>query len=214
MKILSLPLFAAGGPVIWILTALSVATFTVIFWKLVRFLALGAWEGDRGHGTSSAWKAGRVEEARSYSASSHGPVAKVQRTAILACLDSGRHPDHAREETERAANRILREFRSGLRLLESAAVLAPLLGLLGTVLGMIDAFRALEAAEGAASPAVLAGGIWEALLTTAFGMTIAIVAAASLSVFESAIERTRHRIEEAAAEILLNPHAERTTDAP
>ena len=98
----------------------------------------------------------------------------------------------------RVARSQLKSLTVYLRGLDVIVTLAPLLGLLGTVLGMIAAFQALEQTAGRASPALLAGGIWEALLTTAVGLAIAIPAAAALHGFESVVERIRHAMEDAA----------------
>ncbi len=78
---------------------------------------------------------------------------------------------------------------SGLKILEIASVIAPLLGLLGTVIGMISAFQALEAAGGSPEIGTLASGIWKALFTTAAGMVVAIIATTALGVFDGVIER-------------------------
>ncbi|XHE58623.1 MotA/TolQ/ExbB proton channel family protein [Phaeobacter sp. BS52] len=83
------------------------------------------------------------------------------------------------------------------------ATIAPLLGLLGTVLGMIAAFQALQAAGSKADPALLAGGIWEALLTTAAGMAVAIPASAALTWFEAVITRIRRDVEDSATRIFV-----------
>jgi biopolymer transport protein ExbB len=72
----------------------------------------------------------------------------------------------------------------GLRPLEVIATVAPLLGLFGTVLGMIEAFKAMEAAGAQVDPAVLSGGIWQALLTTAVGLGVAIPVSLIHSLFE------------------------------
>jgi biopolymer transport protein ExbB len=77
-----------------------------------------------------------------------------------------------------------------LRALEVMATISPLLGLLGTVTGMIQAFRQVSAVEGVVSPALLASGIWEALLTTAAGLTVAI----PLMIFLRYFERRREKI--------------------
>jgi biopolymer transport protein ExbB len=86
----------------------------------------------------------------------------------------------AREETTRIAKTHLNTASAGLRVLELISTIAPLLGLLGTVLGMIAAFQALQESGSRADPAILAGGIWEALLTTAAGMAVAIPASITL----------------------------------
>ena len=81
--------------------------------------------------------------------------------------------------------------------------MAPLLGLLGTVLGMIAAFQALQEAGNRADPAMLAGGIWEALLTTAAGMAVAIPASAALTWCEAVIDSIRTDMEDLAARIFV-----------
>jgi hypothetical protein len=83
----------------------------------------------------------------------------------------------------------LLQARSGLRALELASTIGLLLGLLGTVTGMIAAFQALQEAGARADPATLAGGIWEALLTTAAGMAVAIPAQIALAWFEGVVDR-------------------------
>ena len=82
-------------------------------------------------------------------------------------------------------------------------MISPLLGLLGTVLGMIQSFQELEMAEGAANASVLAGGIWQALLTTAAGLLVAIPAAVGASLLSSRIENSAQMIESAVGELTL-----------
>ncbi|MBR9862213.1 MAG: MotA/TolQ/ExbB proton channel family protein [Rhodobacteraceae bacterium] len=77
----------------------------------------------------------------------------------------------------------LAALRSGLRPLELIVTIAPLIGLFGTVLGMIEAFQGLETSGSQADPSVLAGSIWEALPTTAAGLAVAFPAAVALSWF-------------------------------
>lgn len=108
-----------------------------------------------------------------------------------------------REEVTRLAQRELGALRTGLRPLELIVTIAPLIGLLGTVLGMIEAFQALETSGGQADPAVLAGGIWEALLTTAAGMAVAIPAAVALSWFEGIAETVQTQMEDAATRLFI-----------
>ncbi len=108
----------------------------------------------------------------------------------------------ARDRLEMLARQQAATLRTGFRFIDLAATVAPLLGLLGTVLGMIEAFRQLEAAGSRIEPAQLAGGIWEALLTTAAGMVVALVALVCLSVLESLAERQSVRAERAVNDIM------------
>ena len=90
----------------------------------------------------------------------------------------------------------------GFRLLDSVAQLAPLLGLFGTVLGMISAFQALQAAGSQVDPSILAGGIWVALLTTAVGLAVAMPTALVLSWFEARMDAERVLAQQAIRTIL------------
>lgn len=78
---------------------------------------------------------------------------------------------------------------SGLKVIEVASIVAPLLGLLGTVMGMISAFQVLETAGGSPEIGLLAAGIWRALATTAAGMVVAIIATVFLGLFDGIVER-------------------------
>ena len=199
---------AAGGPVVWLLLAVSVATLTLIFWKILRLAALGAWTGgsaaERG---VAAFAAGDRQGAEAAVAGGATLRSGIVATAIAARKSPA--PQAAqREEVERVARLRLEGARRGLRALDLVVTIAPLLGLLGTVLGMIDAFRALEAAGAAADASVLAGGIWQALLTTALGMGVAIPAGVALAWFESVIDRAAADMEDLATRVFLaNPPA-------
>jgi biopolymer transport protein ExbB len=83
-------------------------------------------------------------------------------------------PEAAAEKIFVAGSEIIREGEKRLAVLASVAHLAPLCGLFGTVLGMIEVFRKLESIGGRADVSLLSGGIWVALLTTAFGLLVAI----------------------------------------
>jgi biopolymer transport protein ExbB len=115
----------------------------------------------------------------------------------------------ARAMLEAEAGAEAARLRAGFRFMELAATAAPLLGLLGTVLGMIEAFRQLEAAGTRVNPSLLAGGIWEALLTTAAGMVVALIALACLSIMEGLAERASARTERSVNAILAGSGAAR-----
>ena len=82
-------------------------------------------------------------------------------------------------------------------------MISPLLGLLGTVLGMIQSFHELELAQGSANASVLAGGIWQALLTTAAGLVVAIPAAIGATLLSSRVEAAAHEIESIVGRFFL-----------
>ncbi len=94
------------------------------------------------------------------------------------------------------SKRELAAALSGLKIIEIATIVAPLLGLLGTVIGMIYAFQALEAAGGSPEIGQLASGIWRALSTTAAGMVVAIIATIFLGLFDGVVERMSAEMED------------------
>ena len=190
-----------GGPVMWAIAGLSVITLAIILWKVWDLWQRRVWAGHRTDEAASLWAEGQATDALDKLTDRSGPRALVARTAMEGCLDENLSDQDAREETTRIAKAALAETRVGLRALELIATIAPLLGLLGTVLGMIAAFQALQTSGTRADPSVLAGGIWEALLTTAAGMAVAIPASMALSWFDSTVERLQADLEDVATRI-------------
>lgn len=201
-------LFVDAGPVAWVILCLSIVATAILLWKIWRFAALGVWRRARVDEAIAAWRAGARSDAREALSTTRSVVGRVVRTAMARLAEGGDEPA-AREETERVARAAIAELRVGLRGLEIIVVIAPLLGLLGTVLGMIDAFQALQAAGGRADPSALAGGIWEALLTTAAGMAVAIPAGVALAWCESVVDGARLRIEDAATRVFVATASQR-----
>ncbi|MGA1685491.1 MAG: MotA/TolQ/ExbB proton channel family protein [Gemmobacter sp.] len=193
-----------GGPAMWAIGALSVVTVATILWKLADLARAGAFRGGaRTRAAAERWQAGDAAGAAAMLRGARTARARLAAAAMAAAGDPTLDQAAAEAETARAARAILSEARTGLRLLDLVTTAAPLLGLLGTVLGMIEAFRALEESGARADAAALAGGIWEALLTTAAGMAVALPAAVALAWFEGVIEAMRHDMEDAATRILL-----------
>lgn len=193
-----------GGPAIWAISALSVATVALILWKVWDLLLLGAWSGGAvARLATSNWQSGQREVAIVALQSRRTCRAVVCHAAMTSQLSDGYDQQSAQSETQRVAAGQLAQARAGLRALELIATIAPLLGLLGTVLGMIAAFQALQEAGTRADPSLLAGGIWEALLTTAAGMAVAIPASAALTWFESVVERLQREMEDLSTRIFL-----------
>ncbi|MFZ8942606.1 MAG: MotA/TolQ/ExbB proton channel family protein [Gemmobacter sp.] len=193
-----------GGPAMWAIGALSVVTVATILWKLADLARAGAFRGGaRTRAAAERWQAGDAAGAAAMLRGARTARARLATAAMAAAGDPTLDQAAAEAETARAARAILSEARAGLRLLDLVTTAAPLLGLLGTVLGMIEAFRALEESGARADAAALAGGIWEALLTTAAGMAVALPAAVALAWFEGVIEAMRHDMEDAATRILL-----------
>lgn len=192
-----------GGPALWAIAALSVVTLGLILWKLWRLSRSGLWRTQRAETALAAWQAGQTQQALAELSLGRSSRARFLRAAMTARMTL---PDEdAREETARRARLILHEARGGLRALDLIVTIAPLIGLLGTVLGMIDAFQALQETGNRADPAALAGGIWEALLTTAAGMGVAIPASVALSGFDSLVETLAEDLNDLATRLFTAP---------
>ncbi len=199
-----------GGPAMAAIAALSVATVALILWKIWRLAACGAWSGGSHSAAAIAlWTQGAHQAAIDSLTRRRSLRAGLVRAAMVAAADPALTGEDAEAETARVARALLARAQAGLRGLELAATIGPLLGLLGTVTGMISAFQALQQAGSHADPATLAGGIWEALLTTAAGMAVAIPAQVALTWFESVIDRLRHDMEDAATRVFVARHEAR-----
>lgn len=208
-KLAALPLFGMirdGGWTMWLIAALSVITLAVVLWKLWSLWRLGVWGGSHSRHAIQLWSEGKRRAAMDAVRGRPSARARVAQAAIGTSLDPRFDVQAAREETARVARQALYRSRTGLRALELIATIAPLLGLLGTVLGMISAFQVLQSSGNQADPADLAGGIWVALLTTAAGMAVAIPAGVALSWFESIADRLQSDLEDLATRIFVaNP---------
>jgi len=193
---------ATGGPVLALLAALSVLSLAVVLYKLWQFTVAGVGRHKRLQIALNLWDQGDFEHARSELDNARSFLAPAAKLAMQ--LGDGQAVRH-RIETE--AERQFQPLESGFRFLDSVAQLAPLLGLFGTVLGMIEAFQTLQSAGNQVDPSSLAGGIWVALLTTAAGLAVAMPTAMALAWFESRIDYDRALADRAIATILRPTHS-------
>jgi biopolymer transport protein ExbB len=184
-----------GGPVVLILIGISVLTMATVLYKLWQFSAAGVGRHRALTRAIQAWDAGDRAGARAALNESTSYLAPVVDMAM-----TGQAADTARLQAE-AEIRFARLER-GFRFLDTVAQLAPLLGLFGTVLGMIEAFQSLQEAGSQVDPSLLAGGIWVALLTTAVGLVVAMPTAMVLSWFEGRMDAERVTAERALATVL------------
>lgn len=191
-----------GGPVVWILLGMSVVALSILLIKLWQFY-MPAPEGTRAVRRSLAlWHQGQADEA----IAQLNTRQTVPAVLLLAMRGkrSGTNQELLREELERVASFRLNQLKLLLRPLEVIANLAPLLGLLGTVLGMIVAFQNMEAAGSRVDPSVLSGGIWQALLTTAVGLAVAIPVVAVHSWMERRVERIAASLNDAVTQVFTH----------
>jgi biopolymer transport protein ExbB len=139
-----------------------------------------------------------VEAAMGVCERTRGPIAAILHSGLIR---AGRGPEAVKEAIETAGSIETSFLERGLVAIATVASVAPLLGFLGTVSGMISAFAAIAAAE-QVSAKVVASGIEEALITTATGLMIAIPASIAHSFFVSQIDRFVLEMEEASAELV------------
>lgn len=139
-----------------------------------------------------------VDAAMGVCERTRGPIAAILHSGLLR---AGRGPEAVKEAIETAGSIETSFLERGLVAIATVASVAPLLGFLGTVSGMISAFAAIAAAE-QVSAKVVASGIEEALITTATGLMIAIPASIAYSFFVSQIDRFVLEMEEASAELV------------
>ncbi|WP_299195235.1 MotA/TolQ/ExbB proton channel family protein [uncultured Amphritea sp.] len=188
-----------GGPVVWILAGMSIFSLSIILIKLWQFALHRAESTNDVEQALHYWSLGQADKA------SNALIATRPVSALVSMAMTGirqkQDPDLLQKELSRKATHQLNQFRSLLRPLEVIANLSPLLGLMGTVLGMISAFQQMEAAGSQVDPAVLSGGIWQALLTTAVGLAVAIPVVAAFNALDRKVERIASLMNDAVTQV-------------
>ena len=177
------------------LALLSLAGVTVILFKYVQFLRLGVGRVRHAEKLINTWLSGKAEEAIREAGKRKSVLSRVLEAVFTGIRSRPQDKEYAAELGRQTALLELAAISSRMRLLEGVVQSAPMLGLLGTVVGMIEAFGTLAASEGAADPALLAGGIYTALATTAAGLVIALVTFFFANALESRIDSERQNIE-------------------
>jgi biopolymer transport protein ExbB len=191
-------LLRIGGPIILILVVFSIVAFTISIVKLLQFSKAKLFSSNSAAAIADALGAMRqdnIEYAQQRLVSSKSPLSVVLQT-VLRLRQQNAEEELLREEAERIANFHLVQLRRQLQTLEVIALISPLLGLLGTVIGMITAFQQLQQGGAVVDPKVLSGGIWEALLTTAAGLIVAIPATLMFNWFRGCTDRFQQLAED------------------
>jgi biopolymer transport protein ExbB len=188
-------MFLRGGPVMWPLLIASLVALTVVFERLV-FVIQERLRRDPAALETLLRLAEKGDFQGAYEAGkkSRGYVARALTHAL-------KHRDISFSNALLHASSIeLQRFNRGISVLDTIVTLAPLLGLFGTVTGMIHAFGLLGASE-LGAPTAITGGIAEALIATAFGLVIAMVALLPFNFLNARLEQARQEIENAAAQL-------------
>lgn len=186
---------ANGGVVMWLLLALSLVASTIIIAKFIQFTLRRPLAAENGDHSLNLLKQGKAEAALKQAQTGKDPLSHTLASVLALTNDW-------EDEALRQARNQIEDLRGGMRALELIAAVAPLLGLLGTVFGMIEAFRALEQAGSQVDPSLLSSGIWTALLTTAAGLSVAIPALMAFHWFDRTLERLRFLLEDRLGQLV------------
>jgi len=191
-------LFQKGGPLMYLIFLCSVTALAIIFERLWMLRSSKVIPEELVKRVEFLVSDGKVAEARAILASSDTSMARVL-LAGLKRLDMGR--ETVREAMEDAGRMEATRLNQFVNMLGGIAGLSPLLGLLGTVLGMIQAFNDIVA-HGVGNPGDVAGGISMALITTAAGLTVAIPAFIANRYFAGKVEALLAGMEEVGVRFL------------
>jgi len=144
-------------------------------------------------------EAGDIRGALAYCEAQDKPITRILRRGLERL---GRPISEIRDAVEAAGKYEAFELEKRMDILASIAGIAPMLGFLGTVTGMIEAFQQIQNLQGNVNPSVLAGGIWEALLTTAFGLVVGILALFGHNFLLTRINRLVNDMERSATDFI------------
>ena len=194
-------LLSDGGIVMWILTILGFAALWVFIVKCLQFHREQIDFRELLKGLSNLIRRDGVVEAVTLCDHTPGPASRVVAAAIIAVENGETDPRHAAEE---AALEEIPRLERYMSILGSIGYIAPLLGLLGTVLGMMGAFQTINATDSVyLSAPQLAGSINMALITTAAGLVVAIPCYAGYNYLLSRINHIIMDMEKAISEVVI-----------
>lgn len=174
---------------------LSFVAVAVGFFKLIQFFRLGVGHRGEAEAILDTWLSGRADDAIRGASARKSVLTRILQSVFSGLQARPGDPSYAEELGRQTAIIELAKMSERLRLLDMVVQAAPMLGLLGTVVGMIDAFSVLAFTQGAVDPTALASGIYTALTTTAVGLAIALIAFFIATFFEARIDRERNMIE-------------------
>src|SRR5438874_5610456 len=192
-------LLSKGGPMAWLLLIMSAVVIVVFVERLLHYHRAQINSAEFLNGVRNVLKRDNVVEALSICDATPGPVARLVKTAILN-RDRGR--EGVRDALEEAGLLEVPRLEDKLTLLATIAQVAPLMGLLGTVMGFMNMFHHLQLAGTFATPNQLAGDIWQALICMAAGLAVAIPTYAGYNYLINRVNSIVLDMEKASTEIL------------
>lgn len=187
-----------GGPMMWLILIASAAAVAVFVERVLHYHRAQINSMEFLNGVRNVLRRDNVVEAISICDATPGPVARLVKVAILN-RDKGR--DGVREALEETGLIEVPPLEAKLNLLATIAQIAPLMGLLGTVLGFIQVFTTLQTKSTVPTMQDLSGGVWQALICTAMGLAVAIPSYAGYNYLVSRVNAIVLDMERAATEI-------------
>ena len=163
------------------------------------------------HLVATIWhlhKSGELDAERIKNLRSSSPLGRILAAGLI---NMNHERDVMKESIEETGRQVVLELERFLNTLGTIASITPLLGLLGTVIGMIKVFTAITA-HGVGNPGILAGGISEALITTAAGLSVAIPSLMFYRYFRGKVDMLVLKMEEEALKLVEVIHGERERD--
>ncbi len=197
-----------GGPIMWIILLCSVVSIFILAERWLYYHRNHISVDELLLGITNVLKRGegRMLEATSLCENTPGPTAKVLKTAIM---DYDKNIEDIRQSVSDKAMIEIKKLEKRLNLLATIAYITPLLGLLGTVIGMISIFEVIESKGAYVNIIELSKGIRQALITTATGLSVAIPCYIAYNYFISQVELFTIEMSRATSEMLLFIKAQR-----
>jgi len=192
-------MFANGGMMLWVILLVSAVAVAVFTERVLHYHRAQINSTEFLNGVRTVLKRDNVVEALSICDATPGPVARLVKTAILN-REQGR--ERVREALEEAGLAEVPRLEEKLNLLATIAQLAPLLGLLGTVLGFMQTFMLMEGKGLHANIGQLSSGVWKAMVCAAAGLALAIPAHAGYNYLVSRVNSIVLDMERAATDIV------------
>jgi biopolymer transport protein ExbB len=194
-------LLQKGGPMMYLIILSSILAFAVVIERIYN-LSRARIDTDKFlNDIMAVLKRNKIIDAIEKCNATPGPIAHIVKAGIL---KHDRSKPEIREAVEEAAQLEIPRLEKHLPVLATIAHIAPLLGLLGTVTGMIKAFQAIQqkAMSGLpVNPGDLAGGIWEALLATLAGLSVAIPAYVAYNYLTNQVDNLVYDMEKSATDL-------------
>jgi biopolymer transport protein ExbB len=188
-----------GGPMMYPILLCSILFVAILIERLYHFHRAEIDTNQFVSGIRNVLKKRKIAEAISICDDTPGPVAHIVKAGIL---KHDRPKEEIKETIGDVALHEVPRLEKNLNVLATVAHIAPLLGLLGTVLGMIGAFQQIQRESGRVNAGDLAGGIWEALVTTAAGLCVAIPAYVAYNYLVSRVNSLVLDMERSATEVV------------